>query len=138
MEQISTLLTKQSGLLGLTGLTSDFRYVEDNYASKPDAKRAMDVYCHRLAKYIASYTALMGDRLDAIVFTGGIGENAALMRELTIDKLSLLDFAIDKERNLAARFGQSGNICQEGGRPALVIPTNEEWVIAREAARLSC
>ena len=67
MEQISTLLTKQSGLLGLTGLTSDFRYVEDNYASKPDAKRAMDVYCHRLAKYIASYTALMGDRLDAVV-----------------------------------------------------------------------
>jgi len=72
------------------------------------------------------------------VFTGGIGENAALMRELTLGKLSLLGFAIDKERNLATRFGQSGNICQDGSRPALVIPTNEEWVIAREAARLTC
>ena len=137
IEQINMLLTTKSGLLGLTTVTSDFRYVEDNYTSKPVAKRAMDVYCHRLAKYIASYTALMGDRLDAVVFTGGIGENAALMRELTLGKLGLLGFVIDKARNLAARFGQSGNICQEGSRPALVIPTNEEWVIAREAARLT-
>ncbi|MFS2221395.1 acetate kinase [Pantoea sp. B65] len=136
--QINTLLTKESGLLGITALTSDFRYVEENYASQPEAKRAMDIYCHRLAKYIASYTALMEDRLDALVFTGGIGENAALMRELTLGKLGLLGFTLDKQRNLAARFGHAGNICQQDSRPALVIPTNEEWVIAQDAARLTC
>lgn len=85
VDQINTLLTKESGLLGLTEVTSDCRYVEDNYATKADAKRAMDVFCHRLAKYIGSYTALMDGRLDAVVFTGGIGENAAMVRELTLD-----------------------------------------------------
>lgn len=83
VDQINKMLTKESGLLGLTEVTSDCRYVEDNYETKEDAKRAMDVYCHRLAKYIGSYTALMDGRLDAVVFTGGIGENAAMVRELS-------------------------------------------------------
>ncbi|MEH2921026.1 acetate kinase [Samsonia erythrinae] len=134
---INKLLTKESGLLGLTEVTSDCRYVEDNYQTKADAKRAMDVYCHRLAKYIGSYTALMEGRLDAVIFTGGIGENAAMVRELTLKKLSLLGFEVDHERNLAARFGKSGNIAKEGTRPALVIPTNEELVIAQDAHRLT-
>lgn len=80
VDKINTLLTKESGILGLTEVTNDCRYVEDNYNTKPDAKRAMDVYCHRLAKYIAAYCVLMEGRLDAIVFTGGIGENSALVR----------------------------------------------------------
>ncbi|MCL2895192.1 acetate kinase [Brenneria tiliae] len=137
VEKINTLLTKESGLLGLTEVTSDCRYVEDNYATKEDAKRAMDVYCHRLAKYIGSYSALMEGRLDAVVFTGGIGENAAMVRELTLNKLGLLGFAVDHERNLAARFGKGGNIAKDGSRPALVIPTNEELVIAQDALRLT-
>lgn len=83
VDDINKMLTKESGLLGLTEVTSDCRYVEDNYAEKADAKRAMDVYCHRLAKYIGSYTALMDGRLDAVIFTGGIGENAAMVRELS-------------------------------------------------------
>lgn len=83
VDDINKMLTKESGLLGLTEVTSDCRYVEDNYAEKADAKRAMDVYCHRLAKYIGSYTALMEGRLDAVIFTGGIGENAAMVRELS-------------------------------------------------------
>ncbi|MGV3346028.1 acetate kinase [Enterobacteriaceae bacterium LUAb1] len=136
-EAINTMLTKESGLLGLTGVTSDCRYVEDNYSSKPDAKRAMDVFCHRLAKYIGSYSALMDGRLDAVIFTGGIGENAAMVRELTLKQLSLLNIEIDSERNLAARFGHSGFINKEGSRPVLVIPTNEELVIAQDAARLT-
>ncbi|MCI1861272.1 MAG: acetate kinase, partial [Ewingella americana] len=118
-------------------VTSDCRYVEDNYATKADAKRAMDVFCHRLAKYIGSYAALMEGRLDAVVFTGGIGENAAMVREFALDKLGLLGFEIDHERNLAARFGKSGAINKEGTRTALVIPTNEELVIAQDAARLT-
>lgn len=137
VDQINKLLTKESGLLGLTEVTSDCRYVEDNYSTKEDAKRAMDVFCHRLAKYIGSYTALMDGRLDAVVFTGGIGENAAMVRELSLDKLALLGFEIDHERNLAARFGKSGAINKEGTRTALVIPTNEELVIAQDAARLT-
>ncbi|MBF7982761.1 MULTISPECIES: acetate kinase [Rahnella] len=137
VDQINKMLTKESGLLGLTEVTSDCRYVEDNYATKADAKRAMDVFCHRLAKYIGAYTSLMEGRLDAIVFTGGIGENAAMVRELSLDKLALLGFEVDHERNLAARFGKSGAINKEGTRTALVIPTNEELVIAQDAARLT-
>ena len=128
VDAINKLLTKESGLLGLTEVTSDCRYVEDNYATKEDAKRAMDVYCHRLAKYIG---------LDAVVFTGGIGENAAMVRELSLGKLGVLGFEVDHERNLAARFGKSGFINKEGTRPAVVIPTNEELVIAQDASRLT-
>jgi acetate kinase len=137
VDAINKLLTKESGLLGLTEVTSDCRYVEENYTTKEDAKRAMDVFCHRLAKYIGSYTALMDGRLDAVVFTGGIGENAAMVRELSLKKLALLGFDVDHDRNLAARFGKSGYINKEGTRPALVIPTNEELVIAQDAARLT-
>ncbi|ACR69862.1 acetate kinase [Edwardsiella ictaluri] len=135
--EINTLLTKESGLLGLTEVTSDCRYVEDNYDTKADAKRAMDVYCHRLAKYVGAYTALMDGRLDAVIFTGGIGENAAMVRELTLDKLALLGLEIDHQRNLDARFGKSGVITKDGSRLAMVIPTNEELVIAQDASRLT-
>lgn len=137
IDQINYMLTKESGMLGLTGVTSDCRYVEDNYDSKVDAKRAMDVFCHRLAKYISAYSALMDGRLDALIFTGGIGENSSKVRELTLGKLGLLDFDIDHERNIAARFGKSGTITNDGSRLALVIPTNEEWVIAQDAFRLT-
>ncbi|MFP1725922.1 acetate kinase [Lonsdalea iberica] len=137
IDDINKMLTKESGLQGLTEVTSDCRYVEDNYETKPDAKRAMNVFCHRLAKYIGAYSALMEGRLDAVIFTGGIGENAAMVRELTLKQLGLLGFEIDHERNLAARFGKSGNISKDGSRPALVIPTNEELVIAQDALRLT-
>lgn len=137
VDKINTLLTKESGILGLTEVTNDCRYVEDNYDTKPDAKRAMDVYCHRLAKYIAAYCALMEGRLDAIIFTGGIGENSALVRELTLKKLSLIGIKYDHERNLAARFGKSGKITSDDSIPVLVIPTNEELVIAQDASRLT-
>lgn len=137
VDKINTLLTKESGILGLTEVTNDCRYVEDNYNTKPDAKRAMDVYCHRLAKYIAAYCVLMEGRLDAIVFTGGIGENSALVRELTLKKLSLIGIKYDHERNLAARFGKSGKITTDDSIPVLVIPTNEELVIAQDASRLT-
>lgn len=137
IEKINTMLTKESGLLGLTGVTNDCRYVEDNYLDKADARRAMDVYCHRLAKYIGAYSALMEGRLDAVIFTGGIGENAAIVRELSLKKLELLGFEVDHKRNLAARFGHADVITTDTSRPAIVIPTNEELVIAQDAARLT-
>lgn len=137
VDKINILLTKKSGLLGLTGITSDCRYIEENYTNKEDARRAMHVYCHRLAKYIGAYSTLMEGRLDSVIFTGGIGENAAMIRELTLKKLVLLGFDVDQERNLTARFGQSGVITTDSSRPAIVIPTNEELVIAQDAVRLT-
>ena len=136
LESINTMLTKESGLLGLTGVTSDCRFVEDNYQSDETAKRAMELYCYRLAKSIASYTAALDGRLDAVVFTGGIGENSAPIREMTLNRLALLGFKVDSEANLKARFGKQGIITETGSTVALVIPTNEEWVIANDALEL--
>ncbi|WP_367680305.1 acetate kinase [Candidatus Fukatsuia anoeciicola] len=137
IDQIEKLLTTRSGLLGLTEATSDCRYIEDNYYITVEAKRAIDVFCHRLAKYIGAYSTLMVDRLDAVIFTGGIGENSGLIRELTLNKLKLLGFAIDLDKNIVMRFGKSGFINQEGSRPVLVIVTNEELIIAQDTARLT-
>lgn len=137
IKEIETTLTKKSGLLGLTEVTSDCRYAEDNYDSKDNAKRAIDVYSYRLAKYIGSYMAVIGERLDAIVFTGGIGENSAPIRELTLAHLTLFGYQVDQQRNLAARFGKSGKITCDNSPPAFVIPTNEELVIAQDTARLA-
>lgn len=94
VEEINKMLTKESGLQGLTEVTSDCRYVEENYGKQADATRAMNVFCHRLAKYVGGYATLMEGRLDAIIFTGGIGENAAMVREHTLEKLALLGFKL--------------------------------------------
>ncbi|WP_154124018.1 acetate kinase [Grimontia hollisae] len=138
VEQINNMLTKESGLMGLTEVTSDCRFVEDNYGSKEEATRAMDVFCHRLAKYVAGYTACLDGRLDAIVFTGGIGENSGPIREQVLNRLGLLGVEVDQERNLKARFGGEGVITTDSSRvPAMVISTNEELVIAQDTARLA-
>ena len=134
---INNLLNKKSGLLGLTGVSSDCRYVTDNYDKDENAKNALDVFVHRLVKYIGGYAMLLDGRLDAIVFTGGIGENAEEVRRMALQKLSLLGFELDQERNLAARFGKGGIITKDGSAIAMVIPTNEELVIAQDAARLT-
>ncbi|MFY1027675.1 acetate kinase [Actinobacillus seminis] len=141
VDEINTTLTKKSGLLGLTEVTSDCRFAEDNYDNKDEslrvpARRALDVYCYRLAKYIGSYMAVIGERLDAIVFTGGIGENSAHVREITLNHLKLFGYSIDNEKNLAARFGNEGIITTDNTPVAMVIPTNEELVIAQDTARL--
>jgi acetate kinase len=138
LDKINTMLTKESGLQGLTQVTSDCRYVEDNYLEKADAARAMGVFCHRLAKYIASYTATLDGRLDAIVFTGGIGENSSPIRELVLNRLGVFGIEVDSEKNLKARFGGEGVITTEESRiPAMVISTNEELIIAEDTARLA-
>ncbi|HDR1419185.1 TPA: acetate kinase [Pasteurella multocida] len=136
VEEINTLLTKESGLLGLTEVTSDCRYAEDNYDKEAPAKRALDVFSYRLAKYIGSYMAVIGERLDAIVFTGGIGENSSLVRELTLNHLKLFGYQVDSDKNKAARFGHEGVITADNTPVAMVIPTNEELVIAQDTARL--
>lgn len=136
LDDIHRILTKESGLQGITEVTSDCRYVEDNYQQKEEARRALDLFTYRLAKYIASYTVALDGQLDAIVFTGGIGENSAPVRAETMRRLSLIGFTLDEEANRTYRFGKAGNIATADSRPALIIPTNEEWVIARDAANL--
>ncbi|WP_367988707.1 acetate kinase [Vibrio sp. NTOU-M3] len=138
VEQINTMLTKESGLQGLTEVTSDCRFSEDNYGKKPEATRALDVFAHRLAKYVAGYTATLDGRLDAIVFTGGIGENSAPIREMVLNRLGVFGIEVDGEVNLKARFGGEGTITTANSRiPAMVISTNEELVIAEDTARLA-
>ncbi|CAM3617011.1 Acetate kinase [Vibrio aerogenes CECT 7868] len=136
--QINTLLTKESGLAGLTEETSDCRFVTDHYGSNDKATRAMDVFCHRLAKYIAGYITTLESHPDAIVFTGGIGENAALIREKVIQRLTFLGMNVSQEANAAACGGAEAVITTPGSRvQAWVIPTNEELVIAEDTARLT-
>ncbi|KLV09290.1 acetate kinase [Photobacterium aquae] len=138
VEKINNMLTKESGLQGLTEVTSDCRFVEDNYGEKEEATRAMDVFCHRLAKYVAGYTASLEGRLDAITFTGGIGENSAPIREMVLNRLAILGVEVDSEANLKARFGGEGVITAANSRvPAMVVSTNEELVIAEDTARLA-
>ena len=138
VEKINNILTKESGLAGLTEVTSDCRFVEDNYGEKEEATRAMDVFCHRLAKYIAGYTASLDGRLDAIVFTGGIGENSAPIRQMVLERLGIFGIEVDNDANLKARFGGEGTITTTNSRiPSMVVSTNEELVIAEDTARLA-
>jgi acetate kinase len=91
-----------------------------------------------LAKYIAGYTASMDGRLDAIIFTGGIGENSAPIREMVLNRLNIFGITVDSDANLKARFGSEGVITTADSRiPAMVISTNEELVIAEDTARLT-
>lgn len=135
--EVDKLVNKESGLLGVSGVSNDLRTLlaamdEDNNAQ---AKLALTVFCYKIAKSIASYSASLTE-LDGLIFTGGIGENAMWVRSEVVKQLSLLNFAIDEEKNEATRFGASGNIAAEGSRACMVITTNEEWVIAEQSAEL--
>lgn len=135
--QVSHLLHKESGLLGVSGLSNDCREIEEAWLKdkNPRAKLALDIFCYRVAKSIASFTASLTS-IDALIFTGGIGENSTLIRANIIDQLSLLNFFVATDKNNACCFGNAGNIGTENSRPILVIPTNEEWVIAEQTSQL--
>ena len=135
--QVTDLFNKKSGLLGISELSNDCRLIEeaanDGHAG---AQLALDIFCYRLAKYIASYTVPLGE-LDAVVFTGGIGENSDVIRANVLALLKIFGFTIDHQANLDARFGKAGFINGSTGPKAIVIPTDEELVIARDAIRLT-
>lgn len=132
--EINDLLNKQSGLLGLSELSNDCRTLEEAAQNGHEgAKLALEVFCYRLAKYIASYLIVVPS-LDAIVFTGGIGENSSYIRSTTMAYFAHLGFSINNDENLAKRFGAGGNIAHErSSKPVFVVATNEEWVIAAQA-----
>ena len=133
IDQLDNLLNRRSGLLGMTG-TGDMRDVQASADRGDDqARLALDVYCHRLRHYVGAYYAQLG-RVDAIVFTAGVGENSPEVRALTLANLEELGIEIDPLLNAASDRG-ARTINTETSRVAvLVIPTNEELEIARQTA----
>ena len=137
-EEINDLLNKQSGLLGISELSNDCRTLEEAALNGHEgALLAIEIFCYRLAKYISGYMIAV-PTLDAIVFTGGIGENSSLIRETTMGYFKHFGVAIDEQRNLDARFGNAGEIsAPSSSTKVLVVPTNEEWVIAAQTAQFA-
>ncbi|MBH0018932.1 acetate kinase [Pseudoalteromonas sp. SWXJ133] len=136
-QQIDDLLNQESGLLGISGLSNDCRTIEEaSLSGNQRATLAIDMFCYRLAKQIAAYMVPL-QRLDAVIFTGGIGENSDLIRKKVISQLAFLNIDCDEQANLNARFGQQGIISAKKTKiKVIVIPTNEEWVIASDAANI--
>lgn len=134
IEQIDKLLNKESGFQGLAGAQGgDSRdVVAKAEAGDLDAIEALEAFGHRAAIYIGGYNTLVGGA-DAIVMAGGIGENAAELREQIVKRLGALGVKLDKKANMKIRFGASGVISTKDSKiPVVVIPTNEELMIARE------
>ncbi|WP_343183216.1 acetate kinase [Buchnera aphidicola (Neophyllaphis podocarpi)] len=136
MKKISNILINKSGLLGLNGVSSDCRYIAKNYYCNKLVKLSLDIFCYRLSKYISSYFAIMVDRLDAIIFTGGIGENSYLVREKSLSKLALMGVFLDNEKNIKICKGKYGLISKLNSIPVLVVKTNEELAIAEDTIKL--
>ena len=134
LEQTTAVLNRESGLLGLSGLGSDMRELEQAAADGHEGARlAVEVFVYRLAKSIAGMTAAL-PTLDALVFTGGIGENSSGVRAAVLSRLGLLGFVLGEAANRAAVRGQGGFIGAPGSTPALVVNTDEELMIAQGAA----
>lgn len=132
IQEVKTLLTKQSGLFGLSGVSNDMRDIE--VAAKngnQDALECLETYAYYIRKQIGAYAAVMNG-LDIIAFAGGIGENSAWIRELALKDLSFLGVELDFDKNQSMR--KEGLISSESSRVKVyVIPTNEEIIVARKA-----
>jgi acetate kinase len=134
--EITRVLNTASGLAGLSGVGSDMRAVEAAAAGGDErARLALEVFVHRLAKAIAGMVVSL-ERFDALVFTGGIGENSSLVRSLVLGRLGFLGLAGDPAANARHGIGTGGRISRPGTALALVVPTDEELLIARDTARL--
>ncbi|MGC0155062.1 acetate kinase [Chromobacterium vaccinii] len=137
IQSITNMLNKESGLLGLSELSNDCRELEEAASNGHEgAKRALEVFAYRLAKYVASMSVGAG-RLDAVVFTGGIGENSSFLRAEVINQLGFLGLTLDAAANEDCIRGKAGRITAAGSVPALVINTNEELMIAMDTAKLA-
>jgi len=131
VEDIDTMLNKKSGLIGLSQTSNDMRTVEAAASENPLAAQTIEVLCHSLAKHIGMLAVSL-PRIDALVFTGGIGENSPLVRQKTICKLGTLGFHCDEAQN-ADNGGESGMISTAESAKVLVIPTDEELLIALDS-----
>jgi len=138
LHEVDSMLNKQSGLLGVSGLTADMRELLAEAAEHDDrrARLAVDIFCYRVKKYLGAYLAAMNGA-DAIVFAGGIGENSPEIRQRICSGLDWLGIDVDAARNTALTHGHEGRIDRDGSRVALwVIPTDEELLIARDTWRV--
>jgi acetate kinase len=135
--QCEELLNKKSGLLGLSGISSDMREILAAAGEgKHRALLALKAYCYRVRKYLGAYVAAMGG-LDAIVFTGGVGQGSAEVRALSLQGLACMGVELDEAKNRDARgFDEVSRVSTQDSRVAvLVVPTDEERMMAREALR---
>jgi acetate kinase len=127
--EVSDILNKKSGLLGISGVSNDFRNLLPLYNKDERVTLSIDMFCYRLKKYIGSYMAVLGN-VDAITFTGGIGENVPLVREKSLSNMEMFGIKIDIEKNKEIT-GKEGEISSEDSKvKVFVIPTNEELRIA--------
>jgi acetate kinase len=133
---LSALLNKKSGLLGISGVSSDCREVEDVMHTNKHAKLAHEVLSYGVLKYIGSYAAAMNG-VDAITFTAGIGENSPILRTWVCERLAFLGVKLDEEVNQVRSKADRFISTPDSKIPVVVIPTNEELMIARETKRLA-
>jgi len=136
-ESVSTLINKHSGLLGISGVSSDMRDIEieawDNKNER--AQLSLDMYAYRIRKYIGSYAAAMGG-VDMLIFTGGVGENGWEMRESICQGLDFLGLEFDKDKNFKVR-GKFTVLSKDSSKAKiLVVPTNEELMIAEDTVEI--
>ncbi|MDH8702262.1 acetate kinase [Dysgonomonadaceae bacterium PH5-43] len=134
-QAINTIINKHSGVLGVSGVSSDMREVEAAFkAGNKRASLSLDIYSYRIKKYIGSYAAALGG-VDVVIFTGGVGENQASTREKICDGLEFLGISIDKEANKTR--GEEILISQKNNKvKVVVIPTDEEYMIALDTLGL--
>lgn len=137
IEDVNEILNKQSGLLGVSELSNDCRALEEaaNQHHR-GALLALDIFAFRVAKYIGAMATSL-PRIDALIFTGGIGENSSSVRANVLARLSILGFIEDHKANLACVRGKSGLITIPESTVAVVINTNEELMIAKETVMMS-
>lgn len=135
-EQIQTLINKESGVLGISGVSSDMREIEAAIAAGNErAKLALDMYENRITKYIGAYAAEMGG-VDIIVFTGGVGENQATLRANVCATLGFMGVKIDEKVNAVTRGTETIVSSADSKVKVVVIPTDEELMIARDTQAL--
>lgn len=134
VNEIDTMLNKESGMLGISGISSDFRDIDAKIGEKHRRSiLAHYLYVNSIVGYVAKYYVELGG-VDAICFTAGVGENAPHIRRMVIDRLSCLGVKLDRDKNEEMRFGKEGIITKEDSAfPCFVIPTDEEVMIARDA-----
>ncbi|MBQ9030763.1 MAG: acetate kinase [Parasporobacterium sp.] len=136
LKGVMTILNKQSGVLGMSGVSSDFRDIDDAIKDgNKQAKAAKDAFVHRVVSYVGGYVAVMNG-VDAIVFTAGIGENDKTVRSAVCANLGYLGIAIDEEKN-SIRGEETIISTEESKVKVLVVPTNEELMIARDTEALA-
>ncbi len=135
ISEVDSLLNKQSGALGISGISSDFRDIEDAAnAGNARCKLALDLFCYRVKQYIGSYAAAMGG-LDAVVFTAGIGENSPELRAQIVEELAFMGIKIDMDKN--ACRGKEVNVSTlDATVQTFVIPTKEELMIAMDTVKV--